>query len=432
MVMSSSMGRRDFLRAGAVAGAALGLGAVASAEDKAKAVRIGVIGVGSRGTHLLRLALEAGVEVPALCDINPANLNRAIGLAAQARAGRRPAGYSQGPTDYRRMLQRDDLDAVIIGTPMQIHAPMSIDAMRAGKHVLSEVAAAMTIDECWGLIHAAEETGRIYMLSENCCYSESLMAISNMVRKGLFGELTYAECGYVHDCRSLLFDAGGALTWRGELARDYCGNLYPTHSLGPVARWLGINRGDRLVSLVAASTGNSSLRDYVAKRFPPGHPARKIRFKVGDSTSVLIHTAKGAVIDLRYDIYSPHPLVSTTYYSLQGSKASYESRTDGLWIDGRSKGLKWESLDAYKKEFEPALWAEYRQQATGSGHGGIDFFAVNEFLKTVRGGGPSPIDACDAATWSSIVPLSAQSLADGGRPVAIPDFTAGKWQRHTA
>lgn len=429
--MSNSMWRRDFLRAGAAAGAAFGLAAVASAEDKAKAVRIGVIGVGSRGTHLLRLALEAGVEVPALCDINEANLNRAIGLAAQARKGRQPASYSEGPTDYRRLLQRDDLDAVIIGTPMQIHAEMSIAAMRAGKHVLSEVAAAMTIDECWGLIHTAEETGKIYMLSENCCYTESVMDILNMVRKGIFGKLTYAECGYVHDCSSLMFEGNGALTWRGEMARDYCGNLYPTHSLGPVARWMGINRGDRLVSLVAASTGQSCILDYVAKRFPEGHPARKIKFKVADSTSVLIHTAKGAVIDLRYDIYSPRPVVSTTYYSLQGTKASYESRIDGLWIDGRSKGRKWEPLDAYKKEFEPALWAEYRQKATGSGHGGIDFFAVNEFVKTVRSGGPSPIDVCDAATWSSIIPLSAQSLADGGRPVDIPDFTRGKWEQRT-
>ncbi len=155
---------------------------------------------------------------------------------------------------------------------MQIHAAMSIDAMQAGKHVLSEVAAAMTIDECWGLIHAAEKTGKIYMLSENCCYYESVMAILNMVRKGIFGELTYAECGYVHDCSSLMFEVSGALTWRGEMARDYCGNLYPTHSLGPVARWMEINRGDRLVSLVAASTGQSCFRDLCVQAIPGGAP----------------------------------------------------------------------------------------------------------------------------------------------------------------
>ncbi len=135
------------------------------------------------------------------------------------------------------------------------------------------------------------------------------------------------------------------------------------------------------------------------------------------------------MIDLRYDISSPRPVVNTTYYSLQGTTASYESRIDGLWIDGRSKGRIWEPLDTYRKEFEPALWAEYRQKAAGSGHGGIDFFAVNEFVKTVRSGRPSPIDAYDAAAWSSIIPLSRQSLADGGRPVEIPDFTSGKWEQ---
>jgi len=353
-------------------------------------------------------------------------------VVVKARDGRKPAGYAQGPFDYRRMLQRDDLDAVIVGTPMQVHAPMSIDAMRAGKHVLSEVAAAMTMDECWGLVRAAEETGKIYMLSENCCYYDYTLMILNMVQKGLFGELTYAECGYVHDCRSLLFEGDGKLTWRGEMARDYSGNLYPTHSFGPVAQWFGINRGDRMVSLVAGATGQKSLLDFVAKRFPADHPARQIKFKVADSTSVLIKTAKGGLIDLRFDIHSSRPVVSTTYYSLQGTKASYESRTGSLWIEGRSKGHAWEPAGDYAKEFEHPMWARFRQEAAGAGHGGIDFFAVREFLETVRRNGPSPIDCYDAAAWSSVIPLSAKSLAEGGAPQEIPDFTKGKWETRKA
>ena len=430
--MPDPIPRRDFLKAGAAAGVVAALGSTTLGQEKSEPIRLGVIGVGGRGTHLLRLALDAGVEVPALCDINEAHLNRGIDVVQKAREGRKPAGYSQGPTDYRRMLTRDDLDAVIVATPMQVHAEMSIGALRAGKHVLSEVAAAMTIDECWGLVRTARETGKIYMLSENCCYWPHVLMIQKMIQKGIFGGLTYAECGYVHDCRGLMFQGDGSLTWRGEMVRDYRGNLYPTHSLGPVAKWLGVNRGDRMVSLVAMSTKQAGMDYYVKKRFPEGHPAREVAFESGDSTTTLIRTAKGVLIDLRYDLSSARPVPSTVYYSLQGEKASYESRLDSLWIEGRSKGHQWEPVADYAAEFEHPTWTAWQQRAEQSGHGGADFFVVHEFLETVRTGGQPPVDACDAAAWSSIIPLSGRSIAEGGRPQEIPDFTEGKWETRQA
>ncbi len=426
--MREPIQRRDFLRFGAAVGLAAGLRRPATGQQPANPIRLGVIGVGSRGTHLMRIALEAGVDVPAVCDIDEAHLSRAADIVEKARGGRRPAGYAEGPTDYRRMLRRDDLDAVLVATPMPLHAPMSIDALHAGKHVLSEVAAAMTLDECWGLVRAAEQTDKVYMLSENCCYWHHVMMIQNMVRQGVFGDLTFAECGYVHDCRALAFNDDGSLTWRGEMSRDFRGNLYPTHSLGPVAKWLGINRGDRLVSLVTMSTRQAAMEHYVTKRFPEGHAARNIRFKVDDSTTVLIRTAKGALIDLRYDTKSARPHPSTCYHSLQGVEASYDSRIDGVWIEGRSPGRSWEPLQKHAEEFEDPLWTRGREQAAGSGHGGADFFVVRAFLDAVRSGGPAPIDVYDAAALSAIIPLSAKSLAEGSRPQEIPDFTRGKWQ----
>ena len=232
--MNGRFNRRQMLRVGATAGLATGLAPTVLGAAKQDPVRLGVVGVGGRGTHLLRLALKAGAQVPALCDIKPPNLQRAIDIVKNARSNT-PEGYLRGPKDYLRMLQRDDLDAVICGTGMQSHAEICIATMRAGKHVLSEVAAAMTLDECWGLVRAHEETGRIYMLAENCCYWPHMLMVRRMVERGLFGEITYAECGYVHDCRRLAFDSDGNLTWRGEMARDYAGNLYPTHDLGPIA-----------------------------------------------------------------------------------------------------------------------------------------------------------------------------------------------------
>jgi len=356
--------RRNLLKIGVAAGLSV-LSDPAPAQEKGQAgarpVRMGVIGTGGRGTYLLRLLLQAGIEVPALCDIHQGRLRAASDLVAKARHGRRPAEFNNGPRDYQHMLQRDDLEAVLIATPMQIHAAMAIDAMRAGKHVLSEVAAAMTLDDCWGLVRAAEETGKIYMLSENCCYYDYVLMMANIVKAGLFGELTYAECGYVHNCSSRLFDAEGKLTWRGEMARDFAGNLYPTHAIGPVAKWLGINRGDRMVSLVAGSTTQASIRDYVRSRFSADHPARQVAFRSADSTSVLIRTAKGRLIDLRYDISSPHPLVSTTYCSLQGTKGSYESRIGSIWLAGRTPSDTWEPAVKYAHEFESPLWRASRQ-----------------------------------------------------------------------
>ena len=426
--MARRIPRRNFLRLGAAAGLAVGLRRTARGQAGPKPIRLGVIGVGGRGTYLLRLALGAGLEVPALCDIQEAHLKRGIAVVAKARDGRKPEGYANGPLDYRRMLARDDLDAVLVATPMQDHAPMSIDALRAGKHVLSEVAAAVTLDECWGLVHAAEQTGKIYMLAENCCYWYHVMLLLNMVRKGVFGELTYAECGYVHDCRGLKFKGDGTLTWRGELARDHGGNNYPTHSLGPVAQWLGIHRGDRMASLVALRTKQAAGHDYARRRFPDGSPARSVRFACGDSVTTLIRTANGALIDLRYDTMSARPHPTTTYYSLQGLRASYESRTQQIWIDGRTKGYRWEPLSGYMKEFEHAQWTTLGPKARATGHGGADFYPLHEFCAAIRAGGPPPIDAADAAAWSSIIPLSAKSIAEGGAPQPIPDFTKGKWK----
>jgi predicted dehydrogenase len=369
------------------------------------------------------------VEVTAVCDID-ARKAESAGQRAVKAGGHRPGLFTSGPKDYLNLLGRDDVDAVVIATPMSAHGVMSADALRAGKHVLSEVAAAMTLDECWNLVRSSETSNRIYMLAENCCYYRQNLVVSEMIRFGLFGPLTFAECGYVHDCRSYIFAKDGSLTWRGEMARDHIGNLYPTHALGPVCQWLGINRGDRLVSLTATSTQSVGLTNYASKVSNLGKPEADVKFKLGDSTSTIIRTAKGAVIDLRYDTVSARPHPSTTYFTLQGLRASYkdDGTTQNIWVESQSKDYSWEPLSGYQERYDHRLWKKSAQEAAKTSHGGADYFVVAEFLDCLRTGRHPPINAYDAAAWSSIIPLSAESILSGGEPKSIPDFTRGGWK----
>ena len=428
--MNRRFTRRKFF--GTVGGTAAAVASQSATAHTENEIRCGVIGVGRRGTGLLRVALQMpDVRVAALCDIKTAHLERGRDLVVAA-GHSKPPGYGEnGPRDYRRMLERKDLDAVIVATPMQDHAVMSIDALRSDKAVLSEVAAAISVDECWGLVHAAEETGRLYMLAENACYFRNLLVVLNMIRKGLFGHLTYAECGYVHDCRFLNFEADGSLSWRGKLARDHVGNWYPTHAIGPVAQWMGINKKDRFESLVSMATPSVGAHRNAAKQFGPESTQAKVLFAKGDSITTLIKTASGAMIDLRCDTLSSRPHRTTTYHSIQGETGSYRSLTGDVWIESRSKTYTWEPLEHYGQEFDDSLWSDWEEQAKGSGHGGVDFFVMKEFFDAVRNNKPSPIDVYDAAAWSCIVELSADSIRQGNARVKVPDFTAGRSPRKT-
>src|SRR5215813_7428579 len=322
-------------------GAASALAAQTSAQPKP--IRVGFIGVGGRGTELLRnLLAHPGVAVPVLCDINPVNLKRAQDLVAKKR-GSSPEGFSRGPDDYRRMLARDDFDAVLIATPQEDHARMSLDALRGRKFTACEVPACTTLEECWNLVRTQRSTGTGYMLLENYRYSRPVMQVAHMAAQGVFGELTYAECAYIHEIRAMRFTPAGKLTWRGENVRDHIGDVYPTHSVGPVCGWMGINRADRLVSMVTMASKSAALHDYAVKRFGKDSLPANIQFRNGDTNNTLIRTQQGRLIAVRYDTASPRPS-GMGQYSLQGTRGAYLSAfgEHKVYIEGRSKEHEWE------------------------------------------------------------------------------------------
>ncbi|MFB3827861.1 MAG: Gfo/Idh/MocA family protein [Bryobacteraceae bacterium] len=415
----TALNRRDWLRAAGVAAGPLALSGRAAAQER---IGIAVIGVGSRGAGLLNVLLSfPEVDIPAVCDINEQNLKRAL-LAVEKARGRRPEGFSKGPDDYRRMLARGDFRAVLIATPQELHARMALDSMTAGKFVASEVPACTTLEDCWELVRTQRRTRSGYMLLENYRYSRHVMQVWTMAEKGVFGDLTYAECAYIHEIRGLRFNPDGSLTWRGVNAARNIGDLYPTHSLGPVCGWMGINRGDRLVSMVTMASKSVSTHEYAVRRFGKDSAAARVQFLNGDTNNTLIRTQQGRLIFVRYDVASPRP-PGMGQYSLQGTRGAYSAAfgEHKVHIEGRSPAHQWEPLEKYRAEYEHPYWARRGAEAARTGHGGGDYFVLSDFLQAVRTG-ESPIDVYDAATWSSVRPLSAESLRRGSAPVEIPDF----------
>lgn len=422
--------RRDVLKTGLLAGAAL-----AAPGAEAKPLRAGVVGVGGRGTTLMRVLLDLGVEVPAVCDINEANLTRAQKIV-EGKGRPRPEGYSRGETDFRRMCDRNDLDFVLNATPWEWHVPVSVAAMKAGKHAATEVPAAVTVEECWELVETSEATGKQCALLENDCYYRHNLAVLNMFRGGLLGEPLFAEGGYCHDLRTVQYNTvPHGEPWRLAHSIKRNGNQYPTHPLGPIAWWMDINRGDRMDFLVSASTKSVAMQEFAAKTFGASDSRAKTKFAQGDVNTTLIRTEQGRLISLYFDTSTPR--VKEINMRAQGSKGVYSFQLNRIFVEGRSNrnegdnwlhNPQWESTEQYDREFEHRLWKTQGEKAKTSGHGGGDYMVIYRLVKCLREGRPVDIDVYDAAAWSVISPLSEQSVAQRNRSMDIPDFTRGKWK----
>lgn len=434
--MSDSMNRRSFLQTTAAAGLGVSLSPFAGGHRPPEtAVRIGLIGVGARGTsHLRGLLQRNDVAIPAICDVDAEHLNRALDLVQQS--GRpRPEAYGDGEDAYLDLTARDDLDGVVISTPWLWHVPMAVAAMEAGKYAGLEVPAALTVEGCWKLVRTAEATGAHCMLLENVCYRRDVMAVLKMVRRGLFGELIHCRCGYQHDLTPYLFNdaasfgpgTGSVSSWRTEHYVKRNGDLYPTHGIGPVAHWLDINYGNRFERLTATATKARGLHNHIVETGGSDHPQADVQFTQGDIVTTTLTTARGESIIMTHDTSLPRPY--SLGFRVQGTNGLWTVDNRGVHIEGRSPAHQWEQWDDYQSAFDAGLWTRYEEEAEGSGHGGMDYFVRNAFVESIKRDVAPPIDVYDAATWSVLGPLSEQSIDQGGHPVEIPDFTDGHWMR---
>ena len=438
---SHNPNRRDFLK---ISGAAVVAGAVAarsagdaSAEEQAaysaqfaappiETVRVGYVGVGLQGgSHVTNLNRIPGCRITAVCDVRAERTSWAV--AEVTKAGHpAPAVYNKGPRDFERLCETEDLDLVYTATPWEWHVPVMLAAMKNGKHTATEVPAAMTLDDCWAMVESAEKYRRHCVMMENCNYDWPAMMAFNMTRQGLFGELLHAEGGYLHDLRGIKFENRNEGLWRRAWSQRLNGNLYPTHGLGPVANCLDINRGDRFDSLVSMSSPSRGLQDWARGHFPEGAPQRQEKFALGDVNTSLIKTALGRTIMVQHCTNLPRPYSRINL--IQGTKGLFSGYPHRLYIEGRGRSDQWVDAATVRAEFEHPLWKEMAERSAGAGHGGMDYIEDYRLIKCLREGLPMDMTVYDAAALSAIVDVTVRSVAKNGQPIAIPDFTRGRWR----
>ncbi|HEY5914326.1 MAG TPA: Gfo/Idh/MocA family oxidoreductase [Verrucomicrobiae bacterium] len=438
--------RREFLTVAGAASAGLGLFASAGATSATitprarrgqqpvfglrfpplDKVRIGFIGVGNRGSSLLGNLLDIdGVAIKAVCDIVPDRVASAQ-KRVTAKGQPEPVGYAKGDTAFEELCRRDDVDLVYIATPWDWHVPMAVSAMKQGKHAAIEVPAAITLEECWQLVDTAELTRRHCLMLENCCYGETELLILRMARAGVFGELTHGEAGYLHEARDYLLQDTGSANWRRRFVASLNGNLYPTHGLGPVAQYLGINAGDKFDYLVSMSSCERALSRR-CEALPADNPRRREHFACGDINTTLIKTALGRTIMVQLSMVQSRPYSRINL--IAGTTGTFCDYPPRLHLDGQP-GDWITDLQPHHEKYGHPLWKKLNAQARQSGgHGGMDYLMNWRLVQCLREGLPLDLTVYDAAAWSSIFPLSIASVAKGSAPVVVPDFTRGAWKQ---
>ena len=394
-----------------------------------KNINVAYIGYGERGRALLGLVLEQVDAISAVCDIYE-DRAEACAKVVEENRGVRPAVY----TDYKDAIADENVNVVMIMTSWESHIPIALEAMRAGKAVALEVGGAYSVEDCWELVRTQESTGVPFMFLENCCFGRRELMIKNMVELGLFGRIVHCSGGYQHDLREeIAFGVENRhYRLRNYLSRN-CEN-YPTHELGPIARILGINKGNRMVSLTSTASCAAGMHEYILANKSDDEALKNAEFAQGDVVTTVIKCARGETITLTLDTTLPR--FYSRGFTVRGTKGMYEEATDSVFLDRQEdRAYDWTwvrnkvgNADEYTREYEHPIWKQFLEDGVRGGHGGMDYLELKAFFDALRADAPMPIDVYDAASWMAITALSEISIANGSAPVEIPDFTSGRWE----
>lgn len=439
--------RRSFIKSAVLAGGAASLAATGGCQSlQFKGItaagsmmgfraaplpdlRVGIIGVGARGSGAVgRLSRIEGVRLTAVSDLVEEKVDRQVAVLKE-RGAAAPERYFGNPLEWRKLCESKNVDLVYLCSPWLCHTPMAVYAMECGKHVVTEVPAAMTLEECWQLVETAEKTRRHCMMLENCCYGENEMMMLNLCRQGVLGDLVHGEAAYIHDLRGSKFaDNRYQDHWRLKWSIAHNGNPYPTHGLGPVCQYMNINRGDRFQYLSSVSSDQFGLTLKARELYGDKSEQAKARYALGDMNTTVIKTYRGRTIMVQHDTTSPRPYSRLNLISgTKGIVADYPLR-----VALEPKAHDWmgeKELAEFQAKYKHPLWDKSGEAAKKSGgHGGMDFMMDLRLCHCLRHGLPLDMDVYDAALWSSIVELSERSVRRKGGSVKVPDFTRGGWK----
>jgi predicted dehydrogenase len=404
-------------------------------SPKLDRVRVGIVGLGARGwVALPRLQKVPGLEITALCEVREPQLERAYRHCKSS--GAADVKLFRGDEGYKGLCDCPDVDVVYNCTPWHLHAPVSVYAMEAGKHVMIEVPAAMRLEECWQLVETAEATRRHCMQLENCCYGEYELLFLNLCRKGLLGELIHGEGAYIHDRRWQIFNDSQWQRWRSRWNQEHCGNQYSTHGLGPVCQYMNINRGDRLDYLVSTDSRQVGYERYAEGTLPAGDSRRKTRFAMSDMNVTTIRTVLGRTIMLQHDVSSPRPYSRLNLIAGTNGVARSYPRLD-IMLENRyprsarecHHEFNAEETERLRLEHMHPMWKVAGELAKKvGGHGGMDYLMDLRWVHCLRNGLPLDTDVYDLAAWCSVNELSERSARNRSSSENIPDFTDGGWR----
>lgn len=400
-----------------------------------KTVRVAMIGMGERGKQLMDPLLKMkDVQVVAVCD---AYEDR---TAAAAETVKKECGSAPFMSqDYKEVLSHGDVDVAVISTSWQYHIAIAIEAMKQGVFAAMEVGGTYDLQECYDLVQAYEQTKTPFFFLENCCYGHRELMCLNMARAGAFGEIVHCDGAYKHDLRKEVSYGKENRHYRlPHYIHHNCEN-YPTHDLGPIAKILGINRGNRMLRLVSVASKARGLAQYIRDHKPYDAELLNTEFRQGDIVTTVITCENGETITLTLDTTLPR--IYSRNFTVHGTKGMYQEDGDYVFLE---KDLKvdiaeidtdpqkiWKNADEYAKVYDNDLWKHKSAGMIASGHGGMDYLVLRAMLSAARGESYPAIDVYDAASWMCITALSEQSIASGNMPVEIPDFTNGKYKNRT-
>lgn len=394
-----------------------------------KDIKLGFIGLGARGITLLNdIILPMGERVSAVCDVYADRVEDAA-KAVEKSQGIAPKIY----TDYKELLNDGEVNAVVVSTSWAYHTAIASAALRAGKATALEVGGAYSEKQCWDLVNAYEETKTPFMFLENCCFGRREMMALNMVKKGLLGEVVHLDGGYMHDLRSEIAFGRENRHYRiDEYLKRNCEN-YPTHELGPIAKILDINRGNRFLTLTSVSSKARGMKEYIKNKKPDDAELNASEFAQGDIVTTIITCANGETVRITLDTTLPR--FYSRGFTVHGTKGLYDEATDSVYIDTSEneklhfKWLKEKAGNAadFEEEFDHPVWKEYIKEGVKGTHDGMDYLEFKSFFNSLRNGEPMEIDVYDAVSLMIVSSLSEASITLGGAPVSFPDFTGGKW-----